>query len=164
MDELQAGVESSLAVLPQAPTFLQPPKGSFCHTALGQDDKSVQFISLDHLHRRAQPLFHAVRKRLSGVASVDQHAFNGPQIGCATIHRGQRAVAIGHIGRGDRDGVRQALRIDGDVPLDAGNFLARVVPLQLRTVGVLHALRVNDQEAGHAVASLFDAGRADLIF
>jgi len=164
VDELQAGVKFSFAVLPQPPTFLQPSERSFHHPSLGQDDKRVQFIALDHLHRRVQPLFDAVCKRLSGVPPVDQHAFHGPQIGRATIHRGQCAIAVGNIGRGDRDGVRQSLRIDSDVPLDARNFFARVVALLLRAVGVLHALRVNDQEAGHAVASLFHTGRANLIF
>ena len=124
----------------------------------------MQFIALDNLHRRIKPLFDAVCKWLSGVAAIDQHAFNAPQVWGTAIHRDQRAVAVGHIGRGNRDGVRQPLRIDGDVALDAGNFFARVVALLLRAVGVLHTLRINDQEAGRAAASLFDTGRANLIF
>ena len=164
MYELQAGVKFSLAVLPQPPAFLQPPERSFHDPSLGQNNKRVQFIALDDLHRRIKPLSDAVGKRLSSVAPIDQHAFNPFQVRSAAIHCGQRAVAIGHIGRGDRDSMRQALRIDGDVALDAGNFFARAVALLLRAVGVLHALRINDQEAGHAVASLLDTGRANLIF
>jgi hypothetical protein len=41
------------------------------------------------------------------------------------------------------------------MPLDAGDFFARVVALLSGTVGVLQALRVNDQKAGHGVASQF---------
>jgi len=40
----------------------------------------VQFVALGHLHRLVQPLFHAICKRLSGVAAVNQHAFYGQQI------------------------------------------------------------------------------------
>jgi hypothetical protein len=91
----------------------------------------MQFITLDHLHRRAQPLFHAVSKRLSRVASIDQHTFNSKQIAFASIGRSPHAVAVGHIGRGDGDGVRQSLRIDGNVSLDAGDFFACIVALLL---------------------------------
>ncbi len=58
----------------------------------------------------------------------------------------------------------QPLRIHPDVPFDAGYLLARVVSLLFRAIGVLHALRINDQEAGHGVASLFGPGLANLIF
>jgi len=58
----------------------------------------------------------------------------------------------------------QTLRIDGDMAFDARDFLACIVALQLRTIGVFDALCINDQEAGHGVASLFGTGRANLIF
>jgi hypothetical protein len=38
------------------------------------------------------------------------------------------------------------------MPLDAGDLFARVVALLFSAVSVLHALRVNDQKAGHGVA------------
>jgi hypothetical protein len=60
--------------------------------------------------------------------------------------------------------MRKTLRIDSDVALDAGDFFAGVVTFLLGAIGVLHALRVNNQEAGHGVASLFGAGLANLIF
>jgi len=47
------------------------------------------------------------------------------------IRCGQRAVAVGHIGRGDRDRVRQSLRIDSDVALDAGYFCLLILLLAL---------------------------------
>jgi hypothetical protein len=55
----------------------------------------------------------------------------------------------------------QPLRIHPDVPFDGGHLLARVVSLLLCAIGVLHALRVNDQEGGHGVASLFGSGLAN---
>jgi hypothetical protein len=39
--------------------------------------------------------------------------------------------------------------------LDAGDLLARVVALMARCIGVLHALRVNDQQAGRGASPLF---------
>jgi len=46
MDELQAGVEFSLAVLPQPQAFLRPPKGTFDHPTLGKNNERVQFATL----------------------------------------------------------------------------------------------------------------------
>jgi len=60
--------------------------------------------------------------------------------------------------------VGQALRIDGDVALDAGDLLPRVVALLLGAIGVLDALRVDDQKARRGAAPLFYAGRANYIF
>ena len=50
------------------------------------------------------------------------------------------------------------------VALDARNFLARVITLQGRRVGVLDALRGHNQERVAGVAPLFYTGRANLIF
>jgi hypothetical protein len=58
----------------------------------------------------------------------------------------------------------QPLRVNRDVTLDAGHFLARVVSLVFRAVGVLRALGINDQKAGHGVAPLLDSDIANLIF
>jgi hypothetical protein len=60
--------------------------------------------------------------------------------------------------------MRKTLRIDSDVALDARDFFASVVTLLLGAIGVLHALRVNNQEAGHGVASLFGSGLANRFF
>jgi len=161
VDELQAGIEFSFAVLPEPSALFQPSEESFNHPAFGQDDKSVQFIALDHLNRGLQPLHHAVGKRLAGVAAIDQNAFHSRQIRFAAVDRMQGPTAIRHFGGGNRNGVGQPLRIHPDVPFDPGDLLARVVALLLGAIGVLHALRVNNQEAGHGVASPFGAGLAN---
>ncbi len=51
MDELQAGVEFALAVLPQPSVFLQPGKTALDDLALGHDLEGVQFAALGNLHR-----------------------------------------------------------------------------------------------------------------
>ena len=124
----------------------------------------MQFIALDDLNRGLDPLHHAVGKRLARVAAIDQQAFHQLQIRLAAVDGGQSAVAVRHLGRGYGDGVGQSLRVHGDMTLDAGDLLARVVALLFGAVGVLHALRVNDQEAGRGVAPQFLAGLANGFF
>ena len=78
MDELQAGVELSLAVLPWPPVLVQPGKTAFHHPALGDYRKFVQFTALGNLHRDRLPqgFFDRLRKRLTHIAAVGQHALH----------------------------------------------------------------------------------------
>jgi len=161
VNELQAGIEFPFTVLPEPSALFQPTEGAFDDPAFGQHYKGVQFIALDDLNGGFQTLFYAIGEGLTSVAAIDQNAFHSRQIRFAAVDRLQGSAAIGHFGSGNRDGMGQSLRIDGDVALDAGDFFTRVVALQLRTVGVFHALRINNQEAGHGVASLFGAGLAN---
>ena len=48
--------------------------------------------------------------------------------------------------------------------LDAANFLACIVAFFPCGIGVLHALRINDQQGGFFIASLFEARYGNLIF
>jgi len=57
MDELQAGVEQSLAVLPQSAVLFQPHKAAFDDPALGHDLETVQLPSSGR-----QPCGGAVRR------------------------------------------------------------------------------------------------------
>ena len=161
MNELQAGIEFPFTVLPEPSALFQPTEGAFDDPAFGQHYKGVQFIALDDLNGGFQTLFYAIGEGLTSVAAIDQNAFHSRQIRLAAVDRLQGSAAIRHLGGGNRDGVGQPLRIDPDVPFDPGDLLARVVALLLGAIGVLHALRINDQEAGHGVASLFGAGLAN---
>ncbi len=104
----------------------------------------MQFITLDDLHSGIDPGHDAIGKGLAGVAAIDQHTFNQLQILHRAVDSGQGAVAVRDISRGYGDGVRQALHVYGDVALDAGDLLARVIALLFGAIGVLYALRVND--------------------
>ena len=161
MDHLQACIQFSFAVLPQSSALFQPRKRPFDDPTFGQYDKCMQFVALDDLNRGLDPLHHAVGKGLAGVAAIDQDAFNQLQIRLRTVHGPQCAVTVRHIGRGHGKGVRQALRVHRDVALDAGDLLAGVIAFFFRRVGVLHALRVNNDEAGLRVAPQFLAGLAN---
>ena len=164
MDHLQACIQFAFAVLPEPAAFFQPREGPFHDPPYGQYGKRMQFVALDDLNRSIEPLHHTVGERLAGVASIGQQALDQFQIRLAPVDGGQSAVAIGHFGSGNGDGVGQSLRVNGDVALDAGDFLARVISLLVGAVGVLHALRVNDQKAGQGVAPQFLAGLANGFF
>ena len=166
MDELQAGIEQPLAVLPQPPVLVQPGKAALDHPALGHHRKLVQLAALGNLHRDllAQRLAHPLRERLSHIAAVAQHALHPCQAPLATPERLQCALAIRHLGRGHHHRMRKTLRIDGNVALEARDLLACVIALERRRVRVLDALRIHDQQRRAGAAPQFLAGRANLIF
>ena len=87
MDELQAGIEMSLAVLPQAPVLVQPGKTPLHNPALGDDRKLVKFAALGNLHRDLLPqgLFDRLRKGIAHI-SCRQRARFAPCSGLA-LHR-----------------------------------------------------------------------------
>ncbi len=161
MDHLQAGVEFSFAVFPKSSAFFQPSEGAFDDPSLGHDLEGVQLIALGDLYGGLELVLNRFGKWFACIAAVDQHAFDLFQAVRAAVEGRQSAVAVGHLGGGDGDRVRQSLRIDRDVALDAGDLLARVIALLAGRVGVLYALRVHDQEAGRALAPLFGAGLAN---
>jgi hypothetical protein len=57
--------------------------------------------------------------------------------------------------------VGQALRVHCNMSLDAGNLFAGIVSFLFSRVGVLDALRVNNDEAGRGLAPQFFAGLAN---
>ena len=160
MDRLQAGIQLAFAVLPWPAALFQPCEASFHDPTFGQHRKRMQLIALDDLNGVLDPLPDAVGKGLAGVAAVDQQALDPLQIRLASVDGPQGAVAVRHHGRG----VGKALRVHPDMPLDAGDFLARVVALLVGRVGVLRALRVGYQKTGLRVAPQFLAGLANRFF
>ena len=164
MNELQAGIEFPFAVLPQPAALFQPSEGAFDDSAFGQHYKCMRFIALDDLHGGFQALLYVTGELLPGVAAIDRHAFNSLQIRPPAVDNLQGSAAIGRLGCGNRDNMGQPPRIHPDAPLDAGNLLARAVSILLGAIGVLHALRVNNQEASYGAASLFGAGLANRLF
>jgi PAS domain-containing protein len=74
MDELQAGVQQPLAVLPQPPVLLQPGKAALDDPALGHHLERMQFTALGDLYRdvSAQNVLDALGKRPAHIAAVTQ--------------------------------------------------------------------------------------------
>ena len=157
MDHLQAGVKRSFAVFPESSTFFQPCEGSLDDPSLGHDGEGVQLVAFRDLHGCAELVLDRLGKRLAGVAAIDEDAGDLLEIVRAAVERGQGTLAVGHLGCRDGHRMRQALRIHRDGALDAGDLLAGVIALLAGGIGVLHALRVHDQEAGRGAASLSGA-------
>ena len=109
MDELQAGVEQTLAVPPQPSVFVQPSESAFDDPAIGHDLEGVQLAAPGNLHRDAliEDVTHALRERLADVASIGQQTLYLRQVRLAALKRLQRSLAIGQIGRAHRNRVRQ---------------------------------------------------------
>lgn len=76
MDELQAGVEFSLAVFPQSSAFLDPGEGSFNHPALRHDDKGMQLTAFGDLHLRTKQFVDGLGKGLTDIPTIGQDALN----------------------------------------------------------------------------------------
>ena len=171
MDDLQGGIQLAFAVLPSSAALIQPAEGSFDdptlgqhHAVLGQRRERMQFIALDDLDGGFQAELYAIGEGLATVSSIHQHAFDAPEIRLAAVEGLQGTAPVRSLCGGYGDGMGQALRVNGDMTFDAGDLLARVIALLFGTVAVLYALRINDQEAGRAVAPLFLAGLANGFF
>jgi hypothetical protein len=164
MDELEAGVEFTLAVFPEATALLKPGERAFHDPTFGHDGKGVEVTAFGDLHRCPKDVSDSLGKRFTGITAISQHTANPVEIGTATREGFQGSFAVSDFSSGHGDGVRQALGVDGDVALDARYFLAGIVALFLGAIGVLDALRVHDQECRAWIAPLSGAGRANLIF
>ena len=119
MDELQAGIEPTLAVLSQPPVFLQPGKAALHYPTFWHDLEGVQLTTFCDLHRNvfAQCFAHALRKGLTHIAAIAQHTLHLLEARFAAFECLQRPFAVSHLGGGHRHRVRQALRVYCDVTL-----------------------------------------------
>lgn len=157
MDELQAGVESSFAALPQ-PSVL----AALHNPALEHHLEGMQLAALGDLHRHAltQELAHALHEGLTHVAAVAQHAWQplSPDL--------QRSSACNAPCNPSPEpwSLPPHLGVHRNVTLDPKDLLARVIALQGRPVHVFHALRVHDQARAASVAPRYLSGRVNLFF
>lgn len=121
MNELQASIEPTFAVLPESSVLLQPCKTAFDHPSFWDYRKGVQLTALGDLHRDVltQNLLHTPGKGLARIAAVGQHALHVAQSVPATTHRLQGSFPISHFGSRNDDGMRESLRIHSNMALDA---------------------------------------------
>ena len=108
VDELQAGVEQPLAVLPQPPVLLQPGKAALDDPALGHHLERMQFTALGDLYRdvSAQNVLDALGKRSAHIAAVTQQGLHPAQSRFAALQCLQGTFAVRYLGRGHRNSVR----------------------------------------------------------
>lgn len=70
MDELEAGIELSLAIFPKSSAFLKPSKGALDDPALGNNGKGMKLTALSDLDGSAQFLFDGLSERFARIATV----------------------------------------------------------------------------------------------
>ena len=103
-------------------------------------------------------------KWLTDIPAIGQDALNSLQISSAAAQSKQCALAVGHFGCCNGNGVGQTLGVDRNVALDSRYLLASVVAFLARAIGILDALRVDDQKARRGFAPLSCTSLANHIF
>jgi hypothetical protein len=125
------GSRVTLEVAGQATVAADPGKGALDDPALGQDDEAMGVAALDDLQGPRAGLGDDLGHFRSLIAGVGKDAFDeGKGSPCGT-QQVARAIAVLDVGRVDGNVQQEAQRIDQDVALAAGNFLARVKALRV---------------------------------
>jgi len=108
----------------------------------------MKLAAFGDLDGSAKNIFDACSERLAGVTAIDPHIDNMDQIAFIESKAFQGSCAIRDVGGRDVDHMRQTVCVHADMPLDTGHKLAAVKALLFGCICILHALRVNDEEAG----------------
>ena len=92
----------------------------------------MQLVALDDFQFPATRLGDDGRRLRSLIASIGEDALDeGKQAARAPVEHPSGAIAILDVGGMNDDIQEQPERVDQDVPLAAGNFLARIKPLRV---------------------------------
>ena len=132
-DEGGGGSCIALEVARQAAVTADPGEGAFDDPPLRQDDEAMQLVALDDHQLPSTGLGNRAGSLRSLIAGISEDALNErEQASRAPIEDQSRAVAILHIGGMDDDIQEQAERLDENMPLAAGNLLARIEALRVQ--------------------------------
>lgn len=161
---MKAGVELALAVFPEASAFFQPGEGTLHYPSFWDHGKSMKLITFDDFHRTTQQFLDGPGEVVATITGVGEDILHLGQSFLVAGKGFQCPRTVGHVGRGDLNGVGQTLGIHGNMPLDAGHLLSGVKTLMLRGVRVLHALRVHDAKARVLLPTIALSGLANQFF
>ena len=125
------GSGSLFVIAYQTAAVHQPAEGAFDHPAFGQNDEAMGIAALDDLQDPRARACDDRRHPLPLVPGVGEDAFNERKGSPRDAQQVARAVAILHAGRMDHNTQQEAQRIDQDVALAAGDFLARIKALRV---------------------------------
>lgn len=125
------GSRVALEVAGQSAVAADPGKGALDDPALGQDDKAMGIAALDDLQGPGTGLGGDLGHLWPLVAGVGEDAFDERKGSPRGAQHVARAIAILHVGGVDGDAQQEAQRIDQDVALAAGDFLARIKALRV---------------------------------
>ena len=92
----------------------------------------MQLVTLDDLHDPAARAGGSIGYPWPLITGVGEDAFDERKLGSRALVEDQRGpIAILDIGGVDRNAQQQTERIDEDMPLTAGDLLARIVTLRI---------------------------------
>ena len=121
----------TLEVSGQATVAADPGEGALDDPALGQDDEAMGIAALDDLQSPRAGPGDDVSHPWPLVAGVGEDAFDEREGSPRRAQQIARTVAVLHIGRVDDHVQQEAQRVDEDVALAAGDFLARIKALRV---------------------------------
>ncbi len=124
----------------------------------------MEFAALGDFDGTPEDVPHGIGKFLTRVARICQHVFDIRERGLVQAERLQGSCPVGHIRRGAVNRVWQPLRIHRDMTLEARYQLAAVLTFFFGSISVLHALCLNDDDAGFVVPTMGLSHRANHIF
>jgi hypothetical protein len=130
-DEGCYGIGVAFEVSGKTAVARNPGERTFDRPSSWQDDEAVRLCALDDLELPCTGLGDNRRPLRSLVAAVGEDAFDEGEQSARATQQERRAVAVLHIGRMDDDVQQQAERVDEDMPLAAGDFLACVEALRI---------------------------------
>jgi hypothetical protein len=123
----------ALEVAGQAAVAADPGKGTLDDPALGQDNEAmgVGIAALDDLQLPGAGLGDDLGHLWSLIPGIGEDAFNEWKGSPRRAQQVARAIAVLHVSGVDGDAQQEAKRIDQDVTLAAGDFLARIKALRV---------------------------------
>ena len=121
----------TLEVSGQATVAADPGEGALDDPALGQDDEAMGIAALDDLQSPRAGPGDDVSHPWPLVAGVGEDAFDEREGSPRRAQQIARTVAVLHIGRVDDHVQQEAQRVDEDVALAAGDFLAGIKALRV---------------------------------
>ena len=125
------GSRVTLEVSGQATVAADPGEGALDDPALGQDDEVMGIAALDDLQSPRAGPGDDVSHPWPLVAGVGEDAFDEREGSPRRAQQIARTVAVLHIGRVDDHVQQEAQRVDEDVALAAGDFLAGIKALRV---------------------------------
>ena len=124
-------MDKPLTIFPKSAAFVKPAESAFHNPALGKNYESMKLIPLYNFHFRAADGFDGFRELFARISSVSHDFLQQIQIIGRVTTAGKHAdgaVAVGHVGCRNQNGMGQSQNIDAYMPLDSCFFLPASYP------------------------------------
>ena len=118
----------------------------------------MKFAALNNLNGCSEYFFDCSGEFLTAVTTISERIFYSREISFILFYHFNCPSSVSDISCCDCNGVRKSIGINGNVALDARNFLARIVTFFFGGVGVFYRLRVNDYEASFFFPTIVSSG------